>query len=96
MNQLNKLKSRILDKRGVEPGELSGLLDMARTFHCLGDILGRTYEIKDGNGKIKYIIEQKALNIRQVNYLIEQAQLLHALDAQQEAEKTRAMMGGRK
>ncbi len=85
---INRLKSRVLSKKGGRPGTaLTELLFMIREFSCLGDILGRDFEVRDSKGKLVYTIRQKPWAMTQVEALRKECRVLKELDADIEKEK---------
>jgi len=88
---LNKLKDRIFNKKG-KTTELTDLLDMAREFNCLGEIIGRNFEVTDKNGNLLYNIKQKPIAIKQVNTLLKEFLVLKKIDF----EREQMMFGGKK
>ena len=47
-SQIENLKERIFGKRNKsKTTELTNILDVVREFNCLGEIMGRDFEIKD-------------------------------------------------
>ena len=95
-NQVNKLKKRILGKKdkSKETG-LTNMLDMVREFSCLGEIIGRDFEIKDPRGEMIYTIRQKPMAIKQVNTLLKEFAVLKRRDQEIEAAKWGAKGKGR-
>jgi len=85
---IENLKERILDKKGSQKGtELTAILNMAREFSCLGEIIGRDFEVKDSNGKVIYTISQKPIAIKQMNTLLKEFSVLKRIDDEREAAK---------
>lgn len=88
MNQLEKLRNRVVNKRdSVSETELTNILDMAREFSCLGEIIGREFEVFDKDGKLIQTIKQKPIKVKQLNNLLKEFVVLKHLDAKQEAAK---------
>ena len=85
---IQKLKERILEKKGSQKEtELTIMLDMVREFSCLGEIIGRDFEIRDPKGKLVYTISQKPMAIKQMNTLIKEFAVLKRKDDEKEAAK---------
>ncbi len=85
---IEQLKERILAKRGKnQETKLTGLLFMAREFSCLGEIIGRDFEVKDSKGKLVYTIRQKPMALCQLNTLLKEIGALKELDRKIEAKK---------
>ena len=62
---IDQLKERVLGKKGkYQETELTNILDMVREFSCLGEIIGRDFEVKDSKGKLMYTIHQKPMAIK--------------------------------
>ncbi len=87
-SQIDLLKDRVLGKKGKsQETELTGLLSMVREFGCLGEIIGRDFEVRDKKGKLVYTIRQKPIAICQINTLLKEFDVLKKLDAEIEAKK---------
>lgn len=87
-DQINRLKERVLGKKGkYEETELTDLLDMVRGFSCLGEIIGRDFEIRNPEGKLLYVIHQKPMAIMQMNTLLKEFVTLKKRDDEREAAK---------
>jgi hypothetical protein len=87
-NPIDLLKERVLNKKGKnKETELTTILDMVREFSCLGEIIGRDFEIKDAKGELLYIIHQKPMAIKQMNTLLEEFATLKKIDNEREAAK---------
>jgi len=85
---IEKLKERIFSKQGkYKETELTVMLEMARGFSCLGEIIGRDFEIRDLKGKVIYTIHQKPMAISQMNILLEEFTKIQNLDNEREAAK---------
>ena len=88
LTQINQLKERVLGKKGKgSETELTNILFMVREFGCLGEIIGRDFEIRDPKGKLVYKIRQKPMAIRQLNMLLKEFRVLKKIDNEIEAEK---------
>ncbi len=95
-SQIDQLKERILSKEGKhQETELTSLLFMVREFSCLGEIIGRDFEVKDKEGNLVYTIRQKPIAICQINTLLKEFDLLKKLDAEIEAKKWGTKSKGR-
>ena len=85
---IQRLKERILEKKGSKKEtELTIMLDMVREFSCLGEIIGREFEVRDPDGKLIYTISQKPIAIKQMNTLIKEFATLKRKDDEKEAAK---------
>jgi len=85
---IERLKERILDKKGKnKETELTNILDMIREFSCLGEVIGRDFEIRDLEGKLIYTIYQKPMAIKQMNTLLQEFATLKKLDNEREVAK---------
>ena len=85
---IEQLKARILSKKGKNKStELTNILDMVREFSCLGEIIGRDFEIKDSKDKLVYTIHQKPMAIKQMTTLLKEFMILKKLDEEKEAQK---------
>lgn len=87
-NPLQDLKDRVLSKRGQskETG-LTNILDMVRGFSCLGEIIGRDFEVRNSKGELVYTIHQKPMAIKQMNTLLKEFITLKNIDNENEARK---------
>jgi len=85
---IEQLKERILGGKGKnKETELTNILNMVREFSCLGEIIGREFEIKDSKGKLIYTISQKPIAIKQLNTLLKEFATLKKLDDERESAK---------
>lgn len=88
MNQpLDKLKNRVLRKKNAESTELTDLMIFAKDLGCIGDILGRKYEVFDKKGKLQYTIKQKPMAIKQLNLLLKELAIVKKMEADAETKK---------
>jgi len=87
---IDQLKERILNKKGKnKETELTSVLDMVREFSCLGDVLGRDFEVENQMGKVVYRIHQKPIAIKQLKILLREFEILKIKDN----ERQSAMFG---
>ncbi len=87
-SQLEGLKNLVMGKKsGFKETELTDILDMAREFGCLGEIIGRDFEIRNPKGELVYVVHQKPIAIIQVNNLLKEFVVIKNLDAKREAAK---------
>jgi len=85
---IEQLKERILEDKGnKKKTELTYMLNMVREFSCLGEIIGREFEVKDLKGNLIYTITQKPMAIKQMNTLIREFAVLKRMDDEKEAAK---------
>jgi len=85
---IERLKERILEKKGSKKEtELTIMLNMVREFSCLGEIIGREFEVRNPEGKLVYTISQKPMAIKQMNTLIKEFAVLRRQDDEKEAAK---------
>ncbi len=92
-NPLSKLKDRIIGKKGNLQGtELTNIMSMVREFSCLGEIIGRDFEVRDSKGKLIYTIRQKPMAIKQLKTLLKEFTTLKEIDYEREA----ALLGAKK
>ena len=83
---LENIKDRITKKGGSQT-ELTSIMEMVRSFSCLGEIIGREFEVSDGDGNIVYTVRQKPMAIKQLNVLLKELNVMFKLDAEREAAK---------
>lgn len=92
-NPVDQLKERIIgNKIHTKKSGLTDILDMARMFGCIGDIMGRDFEVRDPQGKLLYKIRQISLSVKQLNTLLREWDTLRHMDVEAENAK----WGGRK
>jgi hypothetical protein len=85
---IEQLKDRVLNKKGKSSRtELTDILDMVREFQCLGEIIGRDFEVRNAKGELIYTIRQKPIAIKQLNTLLKEASILKNEDAERENAK---------
>ena len=72
------------------------MLNMVREFSCLGEIIGREFEVRDPKGKLVYTISQKPMAIKQMNTLIKEFGKLKRKDDEREAAKWNAKGKGKR
>ncbi len=85
---IERLKERIFGNKGKnQETVLTNILDVVREFSCLGEIIGREFEVKDSKGQLIYTIHQKPMAIKQINTLLREFVTLKKLDDEREAEK---------
>ena len=85
---IQRLRKRVLGgKDKSSSNALTNILDMTREFGCLGEIIGRDFEIKDSKGKVLYLIHQKPMAIKQMNILLKEFASLKKIDDEREAKK---------
>lgn len=90
--QIENLKNKLLHKEGIKRTVLTDILDLAREFSCLGEIIGRKFVVKDENGKLIATIEQRPMALKQLNTVMKELSNLKKIDAENEAKK----FGGKK
>lgn len=94
-NKLENLKNKVFSKKGgIKETELTGVLDVAREFSCLGEIIGREFEIRDKNGNLIYTIYQKPIKIKQLNVILKELVNLKKIDFEIEKAKFGGKKGG--
>lgn len=87
-SQINQLKERVFEKRSkFQETGLTNILAMVREFSCLGEIIGRDFEIRNSTGELVYTIRQKPIAICQLNTLLKEFVTLKNLDDEREAKK---------
>jgi len=86
-------------KRGeVSRTGLTEVVDLIRSLGCLGEIVGREFEIRDTSGKLLATISQKPIKFNQLNALIKENQKLRQDDWNNQAKMFGSIFGkkGRK
>jgi hypothetical protein len=87
VNKIEQLKERIFTSKKTEATELTNILELAREFGALGEILGREFEVYNKKGELEYRIKQIPISVLQLNYLLKELYVLKKLDAENEAAK---------
>ncbi len=83
---ISNLKDRIVGKKGKsKETKLTSILSMVREFSCLGEIIGRDFEVKDSKGKLIYTIHQKPMAIKQLKTLLKEFMVIKNMDYEREA-----------
>lgn len=91
-NNLDKLRNRI--GKGRNPTVDTIIYQLSKELHCLGDIIGREYEVSyDKLGRVK-TIRQKPMKIVKLMSLIREAK--HDMERQEKAMKKNKTPRGRK
>jgi hypothetical protein len=86
MNQLNKLKNKVLSSNKSKYTFFTSLVEFCKEFSCLSELLGREFEVRDSEGKIKYTVYQKPLKLNQLSILMEEYVNLKKLEAEAQKE----------
>lgn len=73
---IQNLHSRVFSDK-TAGNILTDLVALMRDLGGLGDVLGRTYEVSDDKGVIKYHIRQRPIEVRQLNILLEELNRIH-------------------
>ena len=85
---IQRLRERVLGGKDKESGTaLTNILDMTREFGCLGEIIGRDFEIRGNRGELLYVVHQKPMAIKQMNILLKEFAALKKIDDEREAKK---------
>lgn len=81
MGPIEKLQGKIFGgKNGAEATELTSILDLARDFGALGDIIGREFKVYNKEGELVYTIKQDSMKLSQLNNLIREHVILKKID----------------
>ena len=88
--QLAQLRDRVLDKRT----DLTIIMEIIREFSCIGEIIGRDFEVRNPEGEIVYLIRQKPMALKQMNLFIKEFIILKELDYEREVAKWGGMGKG--
>lgn len=85
---IDTLRDRVIHKKGEKESDtLTHMLEMVREFSCLGEIIGRDFEIRDKKGELVYTVHQKPMAIKQFNQLFKEFVTIKKLDNEREAAK---------
>jgi hypothetical protein len=95
-DQLQQLKHRLFGKKTVQPTALTGIMDFMREFGCMGELIGRDFEVRDTNGNVVFTIRQKPLNLGQLNRMVQEFNVLRQLEHAKEKEISDKMHRGRR
>jgi hypothetical protein len=79
MKSLNDLKNKILGK-DEKYGPLVDIIDLSRELGCIGEILGKDFEVYDKNNNLVYRIRQKSISVDQLNTLLKELSNLRKRD----------------
>lgn len=91
--QLQTLKNRIFGKKSSSQGTvLTDILEMAMNAGCVGEIIGRDFEVRDSQGNLVYTIRQKPITTAQLNTLLMEFSRIQRRQDEREAAK----FGGKK
>lgn len=83
MEPLQNLKEKVLHKgQGDGDGFLS-LMQLIKEVGCVSDVIGRTFEVQDRDGKILYTVVQKPMNSIQLNTILYGLNELAKIEKQQ-------------
>ena len=94
---LQRLRDKVFKRKiGTEQTGLTSIMDMVRSFGCLGELIGREFEIYDASGKLLGKIKQKPIKFKQLNTLLKEHDVLKRIDAEIEAKKFGGKTGGKK
>ena len=87
-NPIESLKERVLFKRGKnKETELTAIVAMVRELSCLGEIIGRDFEVRNPKGELVYTIHQKPMAIKQFKLFLKEFITLKKLDDEKESKK---------
>ena len=85
---INQLRDRVLGKKDkCKETELTSILFMVREFSCLGELIGRDFEVRNPKGELVYKIRQKPMAIKQLKTLLKELGPLKQLDNEIEQKK---------
>ncbi len=80
-NKISQLKQRVLGRKGkYERTELTEILYMVREFSCLGEVIGRDFEVRNPKGELVYKIRQKPISINQLRMLLKELATIKELE----------------
>lgn len=79
MNTLERLKGKVFSDRKKE-STITGIVQLGKELGCVGEIIGREFEIRDNQGKIIYTIHQKPMSIKQFNTLMSELNKIHEIE----------------
>ena len=95
-SDIDKLKARIHGNGKTKRTPLMDFADVARELGCLGDMLGREFEIFDGDGKLLYRVKQKPINVKQYALIAQSVFKLKQEDWKNKSEFWGKMLGGKR
>ena len=95
-SQIDALKDRIFSKsKGTDRSGITDIIEVVRSLGCLGEIIGRTFEVYDKNDNHVYTVKQKPIKLSQLNILLKEVNTLKNIDAENEAAKWGSKKKGR-
>lgn len=92
MKPIDMLKSKVLGK-GSKASALTHVFDFAREFSCLGEIIGREFEVKDATGHVVVTIHQKPITLAQLNHFMQEYEILLKIEDEQMKKSTAKSKG---
>lgn len=96
VSQIDTLKNRIFNKsKGTDKSGITDIIGVVRSLGCLGEVIGRTFEVYDKNNNLVYTIKQKPIKLTQLNILLKEVNTLKNIDAENEAAKWGSKKKGR-
>ena len=95
-SQIDALKDRIFSKsKGTDKSGITDIIEVVRSLGCLGEIIGREFEVLDEHKNVVYTVKQKPIKLTQLNILLKEVNTLKNIDAEQEAAKWGSKKKGR-
>lgn len=95
-SQIDALKDRIFSKsKGTDKSGITDIIEVVRSLGCLGEIIGRTFEVYDKTDNLVYTVRQKPIKLSQLNVLLKEVNTLKNIDAENEAAKWGSKKKGR-
>jgi hypothetical protein len=79
MKTLNELANNVFAKHN-KITELTPIIDLARELGCIGDIIGRNYEVHNPQGELLFVIRQKSISVKQLNTLLKELDILKKIE----------------
>lgn len=72
-----------VDATAPEASFVEGMVRVARDLGCLGDLLGREYEVRTPQGEVVFIIHQKPITVKQYGMVASTLEELNRKDREE-------------
>lgn len=96
VSPIDALKDKIFSKsKGTDKSGITDIIEVVRSLGCLGEVIGRTFEVYDNDENLVYTIKQKPIKLSQLNILLKEVSTLKNIDAENEAAKWGSKKKGR-
>ena len=94
---IEKLQNKIFTGKGkTSPTELTNILELAREFGALGEIIGRDFEVCDKEGNLLYLVRQKPITVAQLNTLLKELNVMKMIESESMKQTSMPKKGRRR